>query len=236
MNNNNEIKTTALVLSVANYRDFDRMLTLLTPEKGKISAIARGARKTTARALASTDIFCVSDMNIASKGDRHTVTQAILKNSFYHVREDIFALAAAGVIVSATNDVAVLGEQKTLFSLAVNCLNALDLGQEIEPVIAFFVIKLFAVLGRSPNLTRCACCGEESVDGIDFSAFGAVCARCVADVRVNVDSLRSMQTTKNIDISRIKTDKKTAKAMGDWLYYELGHEYKASGTLKRYLT
>ena len=72
----------AIVLRSADYKDNDKMLTLLTPEKGKVSALARGIRKQGSSLFGTADVFSCTEFGFYIKKERYIVTQAVLKNSF----------------------------------------------------------------------------------------------------------------------------------------------------------
>ena len=61
---------TAIVLRYANYRDNDRMLTLFSPTKGRIEALARGCRKPRSPILNASELFALGDFELYERGGK----------------------------------------------------------------------------------------------------------------------------------------------------------------------
>ena len=82
---------TAIVLRYANYRDNDRMLTLFSPTKGRIVALARGCRKPRSPILNASELFALGDFELYERGNHLTVISANLMETFYPLRADSLA-------------------------------------------------------------------------------------------------------------------------------------------------
>ncbi len=92
-------RTDALILRRQDFGEADRLLTVLTPEHGKIRAIAKGTRKPTARKTGHVELFALVDMLIARGRELHVVTQAETKEPFLLLREDLMRGAYADYVV-----------------------------------------------------------------------------------------------------------------------------------------
>ncbi len=172
----------AIVLKTAAYRDNDKMLTLLTAQKGKVSALARGARKPLASLAAVTDVFCCAEFSLYEKNGRYTVTQALLKNNFYNIRGDMKRLSVASAAVEMSELASSEEEENArLFALLASALYALDTGTDAETVFSFFSVKLLDILGLRPVTDRCAACGGPAADRINVQLGGAVCGSCAGE-------------------------------------------------------
>ena len=68
-----EIKVNALMLRAVDYNEYDKMLTLLTAEYGKISAGIKGVRKPAAKLRFAAQPFCFAEYVLAKRGDKYTV-------------------------------------------------------------------------------------------------------------------------------------------------------------------
>lgn len=69
---------TAIVLRYANYRDNDRMLTLFSPTRGRLEALARGCRKPKSPLVSGSEIFALGDYALYEKNGRNTVVSCML--------------------------------------------------------------------------------------------------------------------------------------------------------------
>ena len=90
-----EIKTEAIVLRSIDYKDNDKLLTLFSPELGKITAGIKGVKKPKAKLAFSAQPFCFAEYVLAEKNGRYTVTAAYLHESFFELRSDVDAFYAA---------------------------------------------------------------------------------------------------------------------------------------------
>ena len=80
--------TPALVLRHADYSEYDRMVTLFTPEYGRIDAVARGCRKPKSPLLNACEPFVSGEFHLFRKGERFTIEQCQIQESFYDLRTD----------------------------------------------------------------------------------------------------------------------------------------------------
>lgn len=177
------IKTCAIVLRHVNYRDSDRMLTLFSPELGRIEAKARGCLKQKSPLIAASELFAVGEYLLYQKSGRHTVTGFALEESYYPLRADYDRLRYGAYLLSLVEAV-VMPEQpnEPLFVLLRSALAHLAYGEEAEPeaVAACFLMLFTQALGYQPMLYGCVHCGltESARWCWDSLAGGLVCRNC----------------------------------------------------------
>ena len=94
----NDIKVNALMLRAVDYLENDKILTLLTAERGKITAGIKGVRKAGAKLKFAAQPFCFAEYVLAGRGGRYTVTQASEGESFYELRCNIDKFYAASAV------------------------------------------------------------------------------------------------------------------------------------------
>ena len=80
-----------IVLKSEPYGEYDRRLVLLTKEAGKITAFARGARKTSSRLLAPTNLFCFGKFKLYPTRSAYNLIEADISNFFDDLRKDFTA-------------------------------------------------------------------------------------------------------------------------------------------------
>ena len=83
-----QTENTAIVLRHANYRDNDRMLTLLSPSRGRLDVMLRNCRKPKSHNLNSGELFALGDYMLHENGGHITVTSVKLIETFYPLRND----------------------------------------------------------------------------------------------------------------------------------------------------
>lgn len=121
----------ALVLRTVNFGENDRMVTLLTAGRGKISAAMKGVRKAAARLNFAAQPFCFAEYTIAERAGRRTVTGASLYDGFYALREDMTKYYTA-ICVAEACDALVLEEMRAgeFLVAAVSALREVCAGEE----------------------------------------------------------------------------------------------------------
>lgn len=157
-------RTKALVLRSVDYKESDRILTLLTPREGKVTASARGSRKKGSAIAAGTQLLTYSDVVLYEYQNRWSVKEAAIERQFRGVEGDIERLSLACYFAEVTEALAVedLPAQE-LLSLILNSLHVLDRQPEkpLELVKAVFELKIMCLSGYEPILDACAVCGCE---------------------------------------------------------------------------
>ncbi len=180
-NNMESWKTTGLVARYTNYQDYDRMITLVTSDFGRVDLIARGCRKQGSQLMACTQLFAYGEFVLSKRGERYSLTQAALLESFYDLRFDLDKLTAASTVVDTLSQAASPGEPcGELFSLAYYALSFLCYGgAPTSDLMICYLLKYLEQQGYRPSTTRCSRCGQSTFERPRFHAtYGALCAQC----------------------------------------------------------
>ncbi|NLI22899.1 MAG: DNA repair protein RecO [Clostridiales bacterium] len=174
-----------VVLRHANYRDRDRMLTLLTPDRGRVDVLARGCRKPKSPLMPAAEVFVHGEFVLFRQNDRFTLTSCALTDTFYPLRLDAYRLTCATYLLNLAQTAA-QPEQPAegLYALLLKGLYHLAYCEE-EPPLAVtnaFLLLYAAEIGYKPRLNHCARCREpiapESGARLDIEAGGLCCNRC----------------------------------------------------------
>jgi DNA repair protein RecO (recombination protein O) len=179
------LKTEGIVLRSIRYGEADRILHLYTPYRGRIGAIAKGARRARSRFGGRLEPFFRLDLVLyEGRSELLTVTSAETVAAHARLREDAAALDGAARACEAVARVFDDGEPHAgVYHLLANELTLLDR----EPARAgranalAFRLKLLLAAGFAPQLGACASCGErEHLVGFSGAAGGVVCTACEA--------------------------------------------------------
>ena len=182
------LKTEAIVLRSIRYGEADRVLHLYTPDRGRLSAIAKGVRRTKSRFGGRLEPFFRLDMVLYEprppRSDLLTVTSASTVAGHPRLREDARALDGAARACEAVARVFDDGDPHAgVFHLLANELALLDgdPGKASRANALAFRLKLLLAAGFAPQLAACAACGErEHLVGFSGAAGGVVCSACEA--------------------------------------------------------
>lgn len=176
-------RTEAIVLKRRDYGEADRLLTVFTPERGKLVLLAKGVRKTLSRKAGHIELFTHSTFLVAKGRTWDQVTQAEMIEPFVALREDLlrtsYAYYAAELLDSFTQE---HDAQPPLFRLLLETLGRLGrVDLALAPLLArFYELRLLALAGYQPQLFHCVECQErlEPVTNyISFSDGGVFCPR-----------------------------------------------------------
>lgn len=175
----------AIVLRRLDYGEADRIVTLLTREHGKLSAIAKGSRRARARAANGLDLFTRSRMMLAKGHNLDVVAQAERRGDVRHISGNLQRTAYACLVAEVADKV--LEERHPVddvFELVVSTIERLN-APERSPRAenAWFLMRILDVLGYQPQLIDCASCNESLPEAAAwFSPLlgGVLCRRCGA--------------------------------------------------------
>ncbi|HCV27319.1 MAG TPA: DNA repair protein RecO [Dehalococcoidia bacterium] len=178
----NTFTTEAVVLRHSDLGEADRLLWLLTPERGVIRATARGARKPGSKLGGHIDLLFHVKLSIREGRELHGVSQADTIDAFRAMRTDIGRLSRALYIGELSLRVSVEdAPSHAVFRLLINSLGWLATTENEDTLVRWFTLRLLTITGFKPEFGACVECGDElePADHV-FSAErgGLLCPRC----------------------------------------------------------
>lgn len=177
----------ALVLSRTEYREADWIVTLFTDQSGKVSALARGARKSRKRFGGSLEPLHTLRVEFSSRGggELYTLHNAQIERPRAALLEELGALSAAGRALSWVRRAAPNHTPEPVLWHALGaCLDALSQTKEYPPgtILGAFGLRMLETLGWGLGLTACVVCGKpcphERAAWINPERGGLVCRAC----------------------------------------------------------
>lgn len=176
--------TRGIVLREVNYKEADKILTILTPE-GRLTAKARGVRRKGSRMAAACQLLVYSELTLFEYKDYYTVNEAGSLEQFWGVKSDVELVALGSYFAEVCETVAGEGvPQPGLLSLILNSLYALDKLKKPQALVkAAFELKAACLAGYEPLLDACAVCGVEPEQPAFHITEGVLhCAACRSEV------------------------------------------------------
>ena len=158
------IVTKGIVLRETNYKEADKMLTVLTAEGGTRTVKSRGCRRKGSALAAASQLLAYSDMTLFEYKDYYTLNEGATVALFRHVRDDLEKLALGSYFAEVVEAAADEGRaDQGLLSLLLNSLYALDaLNKPLPLVKAAFELRLLCEAGYAPLADSCGVCGVET--------------------------------------------------------------------------
>jgi DNA repair protein RecO (recombination protein O) len=144
----------AYVLRRTNYGEADRILNLITPN-GKISAIAKAARKEKSKLAGGIEMFSLIELNIhQGRGEIGVVTSARMLKYYDKLLADYARMELASFILKKINQAAEGSDSEELFKITDQSLAGLNKGMDLKLVESWFLINLLKNMGEEINLYR----------------------------------------------------------------------------------
>jgi len=207
--------TEAVVLRRLQFGETDNILTLYSPDKGRFSAIAKGARKAISRLSGATEVLTRTRFGLATGKSLEIVTQVEVQESFPRLRLDLSRLAhglyLADLVGRSVEDDA---PNPLLYGLLLSGLRQTEAVAPPELAARWFEVQLLGDLGYAPNLAECIACGaalpgdfaRDELFALSASGGGALCPRH-AHPEANEDhsalgagALRLLQTLERLGL------------------------------------
>lgn len=171
-----------IVLRGFPFGEADRVVVLLSPNHGKVRAVAKGVRKTKSRFGGRLEPFTHVDLVLYEGRNLGTITQVSVIEAYPNLRGDLDRVLAAGTMVEVID--AVTQEEESsirAFLLLRQGLTALETGPRHPDIVAAFLLKAAQVVGIAPAFEECAGCGRtDGLNKFSFAAGGALCDRDAA--------------------------------------------------------
>jgi len=199
-----------LVIKSVDYKEADKILTVITETMGKITVGARGARRKGSRLTSSCQLFAYSGMTLFEKGGRYSLNEADPIEQFTGLTRRLDKLALASYFAEVLNTEAEEDQgDPRLLRLALNCLYALseDLAPQ-DKIKAVFELRYMALSGYAPALEDCAACGDAPglTALLDIDSGLLYCAACAPrghTVPLDGAALSAMRYIMTCDLKKL---------------------------------
>ena len=156
------VKTKGIIIAEKVLSDFDKMLTILTPNMGKIECVAKGARRPKSLLMAGTQFLCFGEYLLYKGSDNYSMNSCETIELFYNIRTDLDKLKYAVYITKIINDVTMENQNNyKVLQLFLNTLYVIsNTDKDLDLVISIFRLRLLSIIGFKPELKKCQGCGE----------------------------------------------------------------------------
>lgn len=150
----------AIILGMKDYRESDKLVTLFTPEHGKVSGLARGAKRSARRFGGTLELFARLRVQLVLRQGLSTVQEADAVTVYPGIRADLLKIGCASYACEIVDCLAPEGmANERLFRLLAAYLERLDQAPAALSDRRFFEINLLNIMGYRPALDHCSACG-----------------------------------------------------------------------------
>jgi DNA repair protein RecO (recombination protein O) len=210
--------TDAIVLSRFDLGEADRVLTLVTPEYGKLKAIAKGVRRQKSRLGGSLEPFAELRVQLARGRTFDVVTQVSVGHAWLRLRDSLESAATAWYLAElADRSLEERHAAEPLYALLRRAYELLDAGMDPGRVARWYEMHLSDELGVRPELERCVEC-DRVLEPDDIFRWipplgGVLCQRDpgppAANTRLSLDALKLLRAYQRLDaeaLSELRLD------------------------------
>jgi DNA repair protein RecO (recombination protein O) len=177
-------KSLALILKTQDYGEADRLVVFLSPREGRVTALAKHARKSKRRFMNCLEPLSLVQFVYTAKPqqDLARLESGELVESFPALRQDLVSLGAAACLAEAAGElVGAIDNVAELFEAVKNGLSQLAAGLPTRSLLLSYLIRLLALAGYGPRWQACQRCGKPTDGMVWFSLKrgGVVCQACL---------------------------------------------------------
>ena len=191
------VKTKGIIIAEKMMSDFDKMLTILTPNMGKIECMAKGARRPKSLLMAGTQFLCFGDYLLYKGSENYSMNSCETIELFYNIRIDLDKLKYAAYITKIINDVTTENQNNyKVLQLFLNTLYVIsNTDKDLELVTSIFRIRLLSIIGYRPEIQECKICKQkENLNKFSIKDNGFKCANCA---KTDKGAINMNETTKD---------------------------------------
>lgn len=205
------IVLTGMVLSAVPVGEYDKRITLLTRERGKISAFARGARRPNSQLMAASNPFSFGQFEAYEGRSSYTVVKADISNYFRELTMDLdgayygFYFMEIAAYYGREN-----ADEIHMLKLLYQSLRALESPHLNNHLVRrIFELKAMVINGEYPNVFACLKCGtKENLKYFHVESGGALCSSCARNISsfsMDESTLYTMQYIITSSIEKLYT-------------------------------
>ena len=236
-----------MVLTAMPVNDYDKRITILTKERGKITAFARGARRPSSQLLAATNPFAFGEFEVFEGRNSYNVTKANIQNYFRELVLDLDAASLAFYFAEfAEYYCQENNDEREMLKLLYQSLRALVRKTIPYELIRYiFELKSITINGEGPEVFQCAECGaKENPAVFSVKKGGLLCKSCIEQdsygIRLDNSTLYTLQYIVGAPPERMynfivneEVLSKLRKIVTRYMEHYVGREFKSLEILKQ---
>jgi len=242
MSNPRTYQTEAIIIKKTKLGEADSILTLYTPDLGKIQGFAKSLRKPKSKLAGHLELLTHSLVSLARGRNLDTITGSQTINSFLPLKSDLeltsYALYVTELVNQFTADHI---ENRPLFRLLLEAMEQLCQTSDNELVLRYFELHLLDEVGYQPQLQQCVVCRQPlqpTTNSFCPGAGGMLCPDCRQNqplsypLSVNaLKVLRLLQSSDYTSVSRLKMSRELSReleiVLRGYIKYLLEREIKS---------
>ena len=198
----------ALTLKHTPLGEADLIVTLYSRERGKLRAVAKGARRSTSKLVGHLEPLTVVGLSLALTRGLDIITQAQIVENFTPLKGNLDAITKGLYLAELVDGFgSEANPNQALYHLAIETLEAIQQAPDSELPLRFFELHLLKVSGLMPELYHCVECRKQLVPArhrFSPNLGGTLCLDCAPpEAHIRPLSLRALKVLRLLDRSRL---------------------------------
>lgn len=241
-----QVTLTGMVLVAAPVGDYDKRLVILTRERGKITAFAKGARRPNSQYVAGSRPFSFGEFTVYQGREAYTLTGMNISNYFDELTADLekvyygMYFLELGEYFSRENV-----EAKDMLNLLYASFQAIIKGKvPLNLIKVIYELKIFYINGEYPQFFECTHCGKkENLMYFSMKKRGALCVECMSaatdSIRLDTSTFYTLQYIISQPINKLfnfnvseQVQKELNMVMDRWKAENLDKTFNSLETIK----
>jgi len=198
-------QTQGIILKQTKLGEFDKIVTIYTPEFGKLKAVAKGACRPKSKLGGNVEPLTYSLMLLAKGRNLDIITQSQMINGFLTLKSDLWHMAGGLYILELIDSFTVEGgENRPLFNLLLNTLYQLSEPDSNETILRYFELHLLHYLGYRPQLRQCVNCDSPLKPVVNFFSLrkgGLLCPNCNSENNRGYEQIETIPLKPSLPLS-----------------------------------
>ena len=238
------VTLTGLVLSCSDVGEFDRRMTILTREQGRITAFAKGARRPNNPLVAACSPFCFGTFIAYEGRNSYHVSKADITNYFRSLVTDYDKVCLGSYFLEVADHLSVEGlDERPRLALLYQSLKALESGRFSHNLLRdIYDLKTWVIDGEYPEVFSCIKCGsKDQLDTFSVKLHGTLCHKCSLTepgTAISPSTLYAMQYIVSSGIEKLytfvlneETEAELTRILASYRINYRTHKYKSEDFL-----
>lgn len=246
---NNQITVMGMVLQASPVGEYDKRIVLLTRERGKIAAFARGARKPNSTLVSCCQSFVFGTFTLYEGRNSYNVVCAQIENYFERLQEDWERVCYASYFMEVAEYLTRENvDGSDMLKLLYQSLRVLQKGEMSKKLMQYiFELKILCYDGEMPQMYECISCGREvEQEPVFFAKRGGIChgdhvgavSGGEQGILLKTGTWRAMQYIVSAPVTKVysfavspEVEQQLGQVAEEYVRYQINHEFKSLGML-----
>ncbi|MDW7669031.1 MAG: DNA repair protein RecO [Bacillota bacterium] len=222
------VKDQVIILKEVEYKDYHKIIHGFSRDNGKISFLARNARKPRNKNISPLKIFSYVDVVLYKGKGLPILNNSEIINNFYKINDDYNKYIYACYIAELLNNIVIEEPNEKIFEMVLKFFTLIEKYKDISNLVTGFELKLISILGFRPQLSLCVSCQSKKYKTFSINQGGLICSNCQRNddyiIKINdsdIIILKEVLNSKFEEIHEMNIPINIKKLIRNYLMYHI---------------